>query len=51
MLHKFKVTDQNMHINYKGENGNFTFGKSDTYYLTPIIKLNIIYNETNQNCV
>lgn len=51
MLHRFKVTDQKIHLNYKGKNDNFTLDKSDTYHLTPVIKLKIIYNGTNQNCV
>lgn len=52
LLHRFKViAKKKKHINYKGENGNFALGKSDTHYLNPVVKLNIIYNGTNQNCI
>lgn len=39
-----------MSINSKGKNGNLIVEKPGSHHLNYMIKVNMISNETNQNC-
>lgn len=46
-----KITSPPKNINYNGKNGNITAEMSERHPLNQMFKVNIISNETNQNCM